>query len=138
LEAKNSSCDKFNIISPSSYNWVSFNWLAWDSGFDHSFFPRLPGVSIGHLGSIFAKSVTDERILSFTCTVSACVSLLSMAPIVVATTGTLCSMITHLLKDPNRVVLLIVLLELWSILFLEFLCSEAHFFVFSHIIVLIR
>jgi hypothetical protein len=25
LEAKNSSCDKFNIISPSSYNWVSFN-----------------------------------------------------------------------------------------------------------------
>jgi hypothetical protein len=65
LEAENSSSNEIDIISPSGYDWVSFNRSAWNSSSGETLFESLPSVGIGDLFT-FTKTITNESVFTLT------------------------------------------------------------------------
>ena len=56
LEAKNTSCNKINIISPSSNNRISFYCLAWYSSSCKRFLEALPSITVCNLFTLSSNS----------------------------------------------------------------------------------
>ena len=67
LEAINTSCYVFNIISPSGNHWVSRNGFARNSGCVQRSFKSIPGIFVCDIFSLKTDttSLTNESVLSF-------------------------------------------------------------------------
>jgi hypothetical protein len=67
LEAINTSCYVFNIISPSGNDWVSGDGFARNSGRVQRSFKSIPSIFVGDILSLKTDttSLTNESVLSF-------------------------------------------------------------------------
>ncbi len=110
LEAVNSCCNEFNIVSPSCYYWVSLYRSARYFSCGERFFKALPGISISNLLAIFsaanASASSDECIFSNAGGISTSVCFLCPPPVITIALWTLMPCVPKFLEDIGGVELL--------------------------------
>jgi hypothetical protein len=90
LETIDSSSNEFNIVSPSSYNWISFYRCTRNSCSCETLFITFPSFSKCYLFS-FSNTFSNERIFTITIRITASCFCLRVSPIIVFTYFTLSS-----------------------------------------------
>jgi len=96
LKAINTSSNKINVISPSSYNWISFDRSTWNSFICERFFKSFPCFCVCNFLTIWSSTntctFTNKSILSYTWGISASICCFNSSPVVIFTLWTLSSM----------------------------------------------
>ena len=97
LETEDTSSYEVNIISPSSNNWISLNWMMRNSSCAKACFIILPALSKGSLFAILKYTISYKGIFPINIWITAWISF-NTGPIPALSFFTVISFVSHLSK----------------------------------------